>query len=160
MASKESKITKQEIIAGIVLLLFGLAIVVYSSQKLMFGSFSKPGSGFFPIICGYGISLAALIWILPGLITRSIGSDRLWPKGEFAWKNALIAMILLAVYAVTTDLLGYVLATFVFMALWQIIIVREKWWKILLISGLSTASVYVLFILLLRIYVPKGPLGF
>lgn len=160
MTSKESKLSRQELITGVVMLLLGLAIALYSSQNLTFGSYSKPGSGFFPTICGYGISLAALIWILPSFIGRKIRSVPLWPKGEYAWKNAVIAMVLLALYAITTDPLGYVLATFAFMALWQIIIVREKWWKMLLIAVISTASVYVIFIKLLRISVPVGPLGF
>ncbi len=154
----EEKVTKQEVISGIVFFLFGIYVIQYSYRFLNFGSFSKPGSGFVPLISGVGIAAIALIWVLLNTIGKKPPSVPLWADG--IWKLPVLAMLISLAYALLIDPLGYVLATFVFMVTWQIILVREKWWKILLIGVISTAGVYVVFVQLLRVFVPKGPLGF
>ncbi|MGI6298161.1 MAG: tripartite tricarboxylate transporter TctB family protein [Saccharofermentanales bacterium] len=154
----EEKVTRQEIISGVVFFLFGVYIIQYSYRFLNFGSFSKPGSGFVPLISGAGIALIALIWVLVNTIGKKPVSEPLWANG--IWKQPLLAMLISLAYALLIDPLGYVLATFVFMVVWQIVLVREKWWKILLIGFISTISVYYVFVQLLRVFVPKGPLGF
>lgn len=157
MKNIEAKATRQEIISGFVFLLFGIFVMFYSYTRLNFGSFSKPGSGFFPLISGAGIAITSLGWLLTNVFKKQ-RSEPLWP--ENCWKLPLIAILLVAMYALLFNQVGYILATLIFMIVWQVVLVREKWWKIILIAVPSTIGVYVVFVSLLRVFVPKGPLGF
>ena len=47
--------TKQERNAGVLILIFGLAVAAYSFSILPLGSIKQPGPGMFPLICGGGI---------------------------------------------------------------------------------------------------------
>lgn len=157
MKNAEAKATRQEVISGIVFFLFGLSIMYYSATKLNFGSYSKPGSGFIPMISGFGIALTSAVFVLTNIFHK-LRSEPLWP--EKCWITPLLALVLITFYALLFKPIGYVLATLVFMIVWQIILVREKWWKVILIAVPSTIGVYILFVMLLRVYIPKGPLGF
>jgi|GEM_PF-582907 len=158
MIKQETETTKQEMIAGIVFLIFGLVIIFYSLTKLHFGSLAKPGSGFFPLISGGGIALLSLVWIL-GNVLKKLKDEPLWEK--MSWQKPLLAAALSVVYGLLMKPIGYVLATLVFMTVWQVIIAREKkWWKGLLVAIPATIGVYLIFIVLLRVPIDRGPWGF
>ena len=159
MIKGETKTTKQEMIAGIVFTLFGLSIIFYSFTKLRFGSFSKPGSGFFPVMSGGGIALFSLLWVL-GSIFKNLQDEPLYERGKRAWLTPLLGIVLIAGYVLLMKPIGYVLATLVFMVAWQLLLAREKIVKSLMIGIPATIGVYIIFVILLRVYVSKGPLGF
>ena len=83
--------TKQERIAGIFFALLGAAVVFYSFSQLKFGSLQRPGSGFFPVICGTGILFLNLFWVLKNL-KKTADSKPLWEKNELKKPKNVHAM--------------------------------------------------------------------
>ncbi|CVK19451.1 MULTISPECIES: tripartite tricarboxylate transporter TctB family protein [Sporomusa] len=145
--------TKQERMAGLLLVLLGMAVVYYGFSVLTVGTIQEPGPGFFPAICGTGIVILSVIWFITSLKTEACAAP-LWEKG--AWLSPLIAVILIAVYASIMEILGYILATIVFLIAWQQAIEREKWLKTGIIAIVGTTVMYVLFAYLLGVPLPEG----
>lgn len=147
--------TKQERMAGLLLVLLGIAVVYYGFSVLTVGTIQEPGPGFFPVICGTGIVILSIVWFITSLKTE-VCEAPLWGKG--AWVSPVIAVILITIYASIMETLGYVLATIVFLIAWQQAIEREKWIKTGTIAIVGTAVMYVLFAYLLGVPLPEGTL--
>jgi putative tricarboxylic transport membrane protein len=147
--------TKQERIAGIFLLLLGLAVIFYSLTQLSVGTIHHPGPGFFPVISGAGILILGAIWILKNL-KKNISSKPLWAKGDL--KGPVFAVIVIAVYAFLLEVLGYVLSTAVFLGAWEFFISKEKFLRAALIIVIVTAAMYFVFHYLLGVSLPEGTL--
>ncbi|MEW6721172.1 MAG: tripartite tricarboxylate transporter TctB family protein [Thermodesulfobacteriota bacterium] len=149
--------TIQERRAAVLAILFGAAVVSYTIATLQVGSVRKPGPGMFPAVCGAGIVAVAGFW-LAGSLKRKAGSSPFWTKGS--WKVPLIAVFLMLVYTATMERLGYTLSTLVFLVVWQSLIEREPWVKTMIVSALACLFMYLIFVYLLRVSVPKGFVGF
>lgn len=139
--------------AAMFFIVLSIAVIYYSLTKLSLGSIQEPGPGFFPFVCGAGIVLLCLIWFA---VNPKVDNDTspLWKKG--VWVAPVIAMVLITLYTVGLDTLGYYTSTFLFLIIWQLGIVREKWAKTGVIAIIGTAVMYVLFGYLLGIPVPDG----
>ena len=148
--------TKQERLAGLIFAMFGLATGVYSATALKIGTVSQPGPGMFPLICGVGIVLACLIWLLKNR-TECRDSIPLWHNRN--WCRPLLAIVSMSVYAALMEVLGYLISTFLFLIAWQVLIEAERWKKTALIAIIGTVTMYILFVYLLRVALPQGMLG-
>lgn len=144
---------RHERIAGLFLLLVGVAVAIDSYFSLGFGSFLVPGAGFLPFWYGVALAVLSAIWVL-GNRGPEENPIPFWEKGH--WVRPVIAFIAMVVYGWLMDKLGYVLSTFLFVIAWQQLIEREKWGKTLLISVLGTAAMYLLFGHFLRVPLPQG----
>ncbi|MDU4961967.1 MAG: tripartite tricarboxylate transporter TctB family protein [Sporomusaceae bacterium] len=134
-------------------MVLSIAVIYYSLNKLSLGSVKEPGPGFFPFVCGTGITLLCLIWFAVNPRVEKEAAP-LWEKG--AWVAPVIAMALITLYTLGLETLGYYTSTFLFLIAWQLGIVREKWLKTGTIAIVGTAVMYVLFGYLLGIPVPAG----
>jgi putative tricarboxylic transport membrane protein len=152
--------TKRDRTAALIFFALGLGIIFYSLQNLELGTMKLPGSGFFPAISGACAVIFSLAWLFSARSrgARANESRPLWEKGD--WIRPLMVVAITAGYAAVIDFLGFVLTTFLFIVIWQFLIVREKWIKILIISLIGTASMYVMFQLLLKIPLPKSTFTF
>lgn len=148
--------SKQQLITGIVFVLVGLYVSIYSFVKLDIGTFSAPGSGFFTLICGSGILLLSLIWLISGL-KKASDEIALWEKR--AWIKPLLAIALIALYAILIEWLGYVLSTAIFIVIWQILISQSRPRTIIIFVIVGTGGMYFLFGQLLSVPLPYGVLG-
>ena len=148
--------TKQERTAGLVFILFGMAVSLYSFTVLPLGTVGQPGPGLFPLLCGAGIVIMCLLWLFRHRGADS-GSEPLWSGGN--WKGPLLAVLTMVVYAALMEDLGYVLSTLLFLISWQVLIEREIWWKTAMIAVIGTAAMYVIFVYLLKVALPEGILG-
>lgn len=146
---------KRDRIAAIIFLTLGFGIIYYSLEHLELGTMKLPGSGFFPAISGACFVIFSLAWLFSarsgGACTKE-STTLLWEKGD--WIRPLMVVAITAGYAAVIDFLGFILTTFLFIVIWQFLIVREKWIKIVIISLIGTASMYVMFQLLLKIPLP------
>ena len=149
--------TIQERRSAVAAILFGAAVVTYTIATLEVGSIHKPGPGMFPAVCGAGIVIVAGIW-LAGNLKRKAGSHPFWTDGS--WKVPSIAVVLMLLYTSTMEWLGYSLSTLAFLVVWQALIEREKWVKTMVISVLACLFMYLIFVYLLKVSVPKGIVGF
>ena len=148
--------TKQERNAGLLFILFGLAVALYSVSALSVGSIKQPGPGLFPLVCGIGIVIMCMIWLFRGRMSQFC-SEPLWTEGE--WRRPAIAVVVLIVYTAMWDYLGYALSTLIFLVAWQAAIVRANWHRTALIAVIGTVAMYVLFVYLLGVSLPSGLIG-
>ena len=148
--------TKQERMAGLIFAMFGLATGIYSATALKIGTVSQPGPGLFPLICGAGIVLACLVWLLKNRADCR-ESIPLWSNRN--WCRPLLAIVCMAVYAALMEELGYVISTLLFLIAWQVLIEAERWKKTAMIAIVGTVSMYILFVYFLRVALPQGMFG-
>lgn len=145
--------TKQERNAGVLILIFGLAVAAYSMTALSLGSIKQPGPGMFPLICGVGIVFLCGLWLIRGNI-GILCSEPLWREGN--WKSPAVCILILLVYTALMEDLGYLPSTLLFLVAWQILIERANWRRTVIIAIIGTTVMYLLFVYLLSVALPMG----
>jgi putative tricarboxylic transport membrane protein len=146
-------VKKHNRIAGLFLLLVGIATAVHSWLNLGLGDLSMPGSGLQPFVASLVLVIASALWVLENLSTDP-NPQPFW-EGR-AWAKPLAAFVLMLAYALLMDALGYALATLLFMGIWQFGIEREKWLKSTIVAVITTAVMWFLFSNLLAVPLPGG----
>ncbi len=149
----------RDFLSSIFWILFSLAVVNLTS-RLSFGSLHEPGPGFFPLLTSLvilGLSLAVLI--------RSLlqGRPRMTGIGAELLKSLVKVspvLILLFLYAVLLDTLGFLIVTFLLIFLLLEVIYRQKWWVGLITALAGSLGSYLIFQVWLQSQLPKGLLGF
>jgi putative tricarboxylic transport membrane protein len=141
-------------------LLLGVS-ALFGSIIIGLGTVREPGSGFLPFIASITISVFALI-----ILIQSWGKDKennrtlasLW-RG-LRWKRPLAVCIITAGYILFFEILGFAIATFLFLMTLLRGMESIAWWKALLLSGFATSLSYLLLSFSLESTIPKGILGF
>lgn len=145
---------KWERIAAAFLMFIGVGAAVQGYQ-LGFGTMHHPGPGFFPFwLSTILISVSFLYFI------SQLGSD---PKPVLLWTNhswarPALAAAVMFIYAVFIGWIGFFSATFLLFLAWLILIEREKWLTVGLVSVIGTVGLYYIFTILLKVSLPKGML--
>ncbi|OIQ07704.1 tripartite tricarboxylate transporter TctB family protein [Moorella thermoacetica] len=143
-------------LAGIFIIIVGIAIMIDSYTELKLGNFHHPDSGFLPFWYGLG-----LVIFSTALVINNLGSDvkpmPFWQKRQ--WLKPLVAALIVMVYSVVMEGIGYILSTFLFLLAWQAILEREKWLKTLSISVIGTIAMYLIFEHMLGVPLPAGILS-
>jgi hypothetical protein len=159
---------RAEKVSSIVLIAFGLFVAYYSRQYLKLGMMITPGAGFLPYWIGIALTVLGAIWFLNTLLSRrrsGAGGEESVAGDAAAEREALRRRVLskflpgvliITLYAWLFERLGYPLSTVLFMVCWQKIVEREGWLKTAAIALLSAAAMYILFVYLLRVYLPTG----
>ena len=146
-------ISKQQRIAGIVLMLLGAYVTYYALFELNIGTVREPGSGFFTLICGAGILLLSTILVV--LSFKNGVEDRpLWEKG--GWKKPLLAIVVILAYVLLIPRLGFILSTALFLLVWGFIVDRGSVLRTVLMTVIGCVCMWVLFEKLLRVPLPNG----
>ena len=115
----------------------GAATLAY---RMGFGNLHQPGPGFFPFLLSTFLAALGFIYFFTRLGLDS-NPGRLWEKG--AWVRPFLAVLVMFIYTVLMGELGFYSATFLLFLAWLIIIEREKWLTIGLVSILGTLSFYL-----------------
>lgn len=148
---------KQHKIAGLLLIMLGVYVTFYSFTTLEIGTAMRPGSGFFTLVCGLGITILSLLWLISGMRqkpTEETDAFRFWEKGQ--WIKPLLGICSIILYALMMERLGYILSTALFLAIWEIVVERMKPITTIIFVILGTAGMYVLFEVLLSVPLPNG----
>lgn len=138
-------------------LLLGVAVCAYALQLGLFGDFG-PGSGLFPMLAGIAIALAGM-----GLL---FARGQRVPEGSVFWQDAgaaqrvLPLVGLLVGFLVALPWLGFVLCGLIATPLMLRTVERVPWWFALAVGWSATLAIWVLFALVLRTQLPRGPMGF
>lgn len=132
----------------------GLAVLaVVESLRLGTGTMKEPGPGFLSLAMGLVIAIFSLVLIIRGWKPE---------KGSRPVKHStttIIALVALFVYSLIMDSLGFVVATFLLVAVLFHLAERRRWWVLLGMSALVTAVAYLLFGFVLKVFFPEGILG-
>lgn len=143
---------KYERITAILTSLGGVWIMVYAWQSLKLGSIHVPDAGFVPFLCGVGLLLLGIAWMVVIQGTGERGGNETAEKR--LWHRPLLSLLLMVLYGWAMEAIGYVTSTLIFMVAWQQIIEREKWWKTMVIAILGTFAMYALFVYFLKVPIP------
>jgi putative tricarboxylic transport membrane protein len=140
-------------------ILFSLGVIKLTT-RLPLGSLHEPGSGFFPFLLSFiilGLSL--------GLFLRTLSKGRLQVGGIASqlFKSLIKispVLILLSLYAIFLDTLGFLIVTFLLIFLLLEVIYRQKWWVSLITALAGSLGSYFIFQIWLQSQLPKGLFGF
>jgi hypothetical protein len=143
---------KWERIAAAILTFIGVSAATLA-YDLGFGDFHHPGPGFFPFWLSAILALVSFIYFL-----TQLGADShrvsLWDK--HAWVRPFQAAGVMFLYSLAMDWIGFFSATFLLFLIWLILIEREKWLTVGLVSVLGTLSFFLIFTVFLKVPLPKG----
>jgi putative tricarboxylic transport membrane protein len=145
-------VKKHERITAILTSLAGVSIMVYAWHTLKLGSIHVPDAGFLPFLCGAGLAVLGIVWILILQWKKEQGDESTAEKR--LWQRPLLSLVLMVLYGWTMETVGYITSTLIFMVAWQQIIEHEKWFKTMVISLLGTLAMYALFVYLLKVPIP------
>lgn len=143
---------KYERITAVITSLAGIWIMYYGWHTLKIGSIHVPDAGFLPFLCGAGLTILGIVWILILQWKKEQGDEA--PGEKRLWQRSVLSLALMVLYGWVMESIGYVTSTLIFMIAWQQIIEREKWLKTMVISLLGTFAMYALFVYLLKVPIP------
>jgi len=116
------------------------------------GTFRHPGVGFLP----FGLCIILIMLSLALIVSR-------WKKGtpvpfwtRGTWLRPLLGVVILGLYALVIETLGFPLTTFAFLLVWMGVIERVHWLKMVLVSIGVTVGLYLIFGFFLEVPVPMG----
>ena len=152
---------QKEWILNIVMFLFGIVIIV-KSVYLGLGSLARPGVGLFPFIAGIGLVSVTFFPVVNKFIETHKECDKDVGQKFFGSSviNVLVSLIALVIYAFILQWLGYLLSTFMLLAILFKIAGFRKWLFSLIVSFISALTTYTVFFYWLHVRLPKGILGF
>jgi putative tricarboxylic transport membrane protein len=153
--------TRAELVADVVWVVLGLGICLHALRLQLWSATTGPGSGFLPFIAG---ALVALIGV--ALLVRAWARRRRDGPATPFWEDAAgrnrvgLVVITLCVMAYLMPILGFLLAAILVMTFLLGLTRQTRLAAAIVLSLLSTLSIYWLFASLLQVRLPLGPLGF
>lgn len=140
--------------AVIVVVAAGYAVL---ASELGLGDSSRPGPGFFPLLVGGVLMLAAGIHLV-SLVVRQL---RLRADAGIGRPSAQAGLVLaaLAAYLVALPLLGHMIAASIMSAAVLKLLGTRRTWVILAIAVMTGFLSDLLFTVVLGVTLPEGPLG-
>lgn len=142
--------------SSVIFLVLGLGFVVESSEISQTAYGSNVGPDIFPKILG-----AILVLLSCRLFYETFkyaSKDK--TKDVLDYKNFLIILVSAILYALLLEKLGYVITTFLFLAISFQVMEKGGWLKSLLISAVFSYGVYFLFVEILDGTLPGFPTWF
>jgi hypothetical protein len=142
---------------GISILLVVLSALIYYGTRNYEKIVSKaPGAGFWPRALAVVLIVLAVILLIETLVSDKYKSDSK-PPFDFkspAMKRVYVMLGVFAVYAIILYLLGFVIASLLFIPA-VMYALRERNKKVMLLTSVAlTGSVYFFFSILLRVTLP------
>ena len=148
---------KRDLVGGLGFLLLAL-VGVEESLRLPLGSWQRPAPGLFPLLVSLVLAGMALTLLLVALATHAPA-----PPGESSaarpTKVWWTLVSLLAFYALL-ERLGFLIASFLLLFFLLRAIAGQRWRVTLAISVGASLSSYLVFDRLLKLPLPRGPIGF
>jgi len=145
-------VNRCERIAAGVFLAIGVG-AAHLALQMGFGSAHVPGPGFLPFWLAVLLTLTAGLYYLARL-----GPDAavrpLWEGGT--WRRPGLSAIVMLLFTLGMGWLGFFTATFLLYLAWLILIERERWLTVGVVSVLGTLGAYILFAVLLKVPLPRG----
>ena len=146
-------------ITALIFLALSLVIIVIARNNYIYIDRLGPGPGFFPVWVGILNILFALIMI----VQTVKGWDGLDASTTFTMfpklpelKRSLTCLLGLVGSAILMELLGFVLTTFLFLAIVPFALGVRRWWSLLLFAIIGAAGTYYVLSNLLFVPLPLG----
>lgn len=119
-----------------------------------------PGPGFLPLLSGLALIFVSLFVLIPALRQREKGKSSDFFTGSGSLRKLGLALISLLAFGIALYHLGYLVTTFLFIFFMARLIERKRWSTTSLLALMTAVVSYLLFVKLLEVQLPAGPLGF
>ena len=151
----------REIAGGLFWLVIGLGLSIWTLTSYEIGRLTQPGPGYLPLALGIILILLSLILLVAQMKKTTPGAGQAVLPAVHAggWKKVVYTVLVLMVAAFFFEQVGYLLTFFFLMVLLMKAGARQSWKRILLTAVLTTVGVYIVFVLLLEVQLPRGFLG-
>lgn len=146
---------KTDFIAGLLLLGFALVVAV-ESLRLPFGTMSRPGVAFLPVLLSVVLALLSIALIVQAWKKRAVSDGPGIQLG--LWKKVGATLLALFAFGSIFEWLGYVLSTFL-LILFLMRAVEPVRWRLVLVIAVSSSLVTYAVFSLLGTPLPTGFLG-
>jgi putative tricarboxylic transport membrane protein len=148
----------RDLVSSIVWMALGCLFVV---GALQLGLMRKgvPGPGFLPFLSGLALIFVSLFVLIPALRQGEKAQGDFFPEPG-SLRILLSALAALFAYGVALEYAGYLITTFLFMFFVSRLMEPKGWRTTTLIALLTAGLSYLLFVVLLEVQLPRGPLGF
>jgi putative tricarboxylic transport membrane protein len=128
------------------------------SLELPFGRLDQPGAGVFPIVAGVILLIASLISIWEGMQPDSASRIKLPQGTDLRRLSSLVALLL--GFLITLPLFGQLISSAIFCMLLMRVISDLSWLRIAIYSLVMSSALYGVFVLLLKVPMPRGVLAY
>jgi putative tricarboxylic transport membrane protein len=119
----------------------------------------EPGPAFFPRLVAAMLALIGLVIGGHGLTGKMVADGGLEePTPSSGWKAAA-ATVLMVLYVLVFEPLGFVVSTWLFTLAVMVVFRRRRLVPLVILPVLSTLALYLLFGVVLDVRLPPGPLG-
>lgn len=157
---------RKEIVSSLVLILFGLTFLMYTTRYPL-DNWESPGPAVFPLLSG-GVLLLLAAWQLIRAFLDPKTTDREREKGSKfkAWKvflhenqgeaKVLILTSLLILYILMMQWIGFFISTFLLMILSSRLMEAKGWIRPIVLSMAVGLFCYFLFEVWLKLSFPRG----
>ena len=151
---------KDEGIGAIILLLFGCLTVILS-LRMPLGTFRMAGTGLFPFCLGILLMILSSLFLLKLYVQGKKPSGMKERSAELPGSPGPLGLFFGAMVLATLffNTFGYPLVSFLLMLSLLRILGMNRWGVNILISAVTTAGSYFLFVQWLQIPLPKGWIG-
>lgn len=152
---------KGNIIFSVICAVLGITIIAIASGYPTAADYGTgvPGPGLWPIVISVAVLICSALLMYRSLKTKDDNDTEiaLWTPGT---KRVYITMIILVIYAIILEPLGFLLATTAMQFVFIQWFAKKKWYITLIISAAVTVVVYLAFNYLLNVPLDFGLLAF
>ena len=135
------------------LLLFSI-VFCYEASRLPLGSFSRPGTGLFPLILGMTLGVLSLIFLLAKGFKPDKKVSAVWSRESS--KRVLIILGPLGLYSVVFSFLGYLISTFFLTVYLLNLSYPRKWIR----NGIASVFISLVFYIVFHVFFDmRFPIG-
>lgn len=128
------------------------------SLNLPFGQIDRPGAAIFPLLVSILLMIASLATVWEGWKAATTATAE-FPAGADRWR--LLGMVaILTAYVIILPWLGQLLGGMLFCLALMRLLSHLSWPRIFAWSSTLSLAVYMVFVILLRVPMPRGILAF
>lgn len=132
--------------------------VCIRAYQLGLGDMRNPGPGF--LFFGAGVILGGLsLLVLVPAFSGPVLEDWKMTFGNVNWKKVAAIIAALVGYGLALESIGFLISTVLFIGFLLAFVGAKRWFVVIAVSVVSTAVLYVLFVILLQSGMPRGILG-
>lgn len=138
--------------SGLFFLAFGLFVLFYTLRTLPVGTLREPQAGFFPFLIGFGMTAFAFVMVFQAFREKV----KKLPQFGNRWKRIIFTAVVILLYSLLLESVGFLLCTFLFTFIYLKGIERVGWMGSLLFTVPMVFATYFSFSYLLGVPLPRG----
>src|SRR3990172_1240385 len=131
-------------IAAVFFLMVGAFFALYSST-IEIGAWNEPGPGFMPLWAGIVLVLMSIGLLVSNVRRKGPGLPSFFPETD-SWKRVLATFIVLLLYNLVLDRLGFMLTAFLFVGYLVKYIFPQSWTRSLIVAAGAAILARLLFV--------------